>query len=378
MRDAPTAASRCLFVDLLGVNQINDSYGHEVGDHLLSGVADRIRQAIGPDDIAVRYGGDEFVVLCPDVTNVLSTETDRVAVAAGDRGALPDGRRGARALGVHRCGGHRGAAGPPRRGADRRRCRDASGEGAGPGPLLDVRSVDARQAHAGDRRAPAPPGARTRAVPPLLPADRLAVDQAARRQPRHCCGGTIPTAASSAPTSSWMRSSSTGLIVPVGNWVLDEVCRQAFRWQHDYPDRPALNLKVNVSPRQLAQSGFVPHLRECLATSQADPDRICLEVNERGLLDHVETAWSTLREAKALGVSLALDDFGTGYSSLGFLRTFNLDLLSIDRSFVAGHRRVPRGHHDRRARHRHGQGPRHRHGRRRGRDRGADATRSGP
>jgi EAL domain-containing protein (putative c-di-GMP-specific phosphodiesterase class I) len=94
-------------------------------------------------------------------------------------------------------------------------------------------------------------------------------------------------------------------------------------------------MKVNVSPRQLAQSGFVPHLRECLATSQADPDHICLEVNERGLLEHLESAWSTLREAKALGVSLALDDFGTGYSSLGNLRSFPFDKIKIDRSFVS-------------------------------------------
>jgi EAL domain-containing protein (putative c-di-GMP-specific phosphodiesterase class I) len=127
----------------------------------------------------------------------------------------------------------------------------------------------------------------------------------------------------------------TGLIVPVGGWVLEEVCRQSCRWQQDHPDRPALNLKINVSPRQLTQSGFASQVRDCLTDTGADPDRVCLEIDERGLLDAVDSAWATLREVKAMGVSLALDNFGTGYSSLGFLRAFNVDLLSIDSSFIA-------------------------------------------
>jgi EAL domain-containing protein (putative c-di-GMP-specific phosphodiesterase class I) len=128
----------------------------------------------------------------------------------------------------------------------------------------------------------------------------------------------------------------TGLIVPIGNWIVDEVCAQSRRWQDAYPDRPALNIKVNVSARQLAQANFVSLLREALERSGADPDRITLEITEGALMYDVASAWSTLREAKSLGISLALDDFGTGYSSLSYLRQFSLDLLKIDQSFVDG------------------------------------------
>ncbi len=324
-----------LFVDLMGVKQINDSYGHEVGDHLLSGVADRLRSALGPNDIAVRYGGDEFVVLCPDITNVISTE--RIASRVLQAIEAPF-QMGDEVLEISACIGAAVTEERPARSEEVLADADAAmhqakDKGAGRFLMFDRSMRDQLTPATAERRL------------------REALDQGQFRlyyQPivslwtKRLVGAEAllrwhdPNRGVVGPDEFMTALEQTGLIVPVGNWVLDEVCRQAFRWQQDYPDRPALNLKVNVSPRQLAQSGFVPHLRECLATSQADPDHICLEVNERGLLEHVETAWSTLREAKALGVSLALDDFGTGYSSLGFLRTISLDLLSIDRSFIAG------------------------------------------
>jgi EAL domain-containing protein (putative c-di-GMP-specific phosphodiesterase class I) len=128
----------------------------------------------------------------------------------------------------------------------------------------------------------------------------------------------------------------TGLIVPIGNWIVEEVRQQSKRWQDAYPDRPALNIKVNISSRQLAQANFVAHLRQTLEVTGAGADRITLEITEGALMYDVTSAWSTLREAKALGISLALDDFGTGYSSLSYLRQFSLDLLKIDQSFVEG------------------------------------------
>ncbi|MCB1958824.1 MAG: EAL domain-containing protein, partial [Rhodocyclaceae bacterium] len=102
------------------------------------------------------------------------------------------------------------------------------------------------------------------------------------------------------------------------------------------PDRPPLNIKCNVSARQLAQANFVDHLATSLERSGADPAHLTLEISEGALMYDVASAWSTLRSCRHLGVSLALDDFGTGYSSLGYLRQFNLDLLKIDKSFVDG------------------------------------------
>jgi EAL domain-containing protein (putative c-di-GMP-specific phosphodiesterase class I) len=138
------------------------------------------------------------------------------------------------------------------------------------------------------------------------------------------------------PTDILPTLEDSALMVPVGNWIISEVCKQSRRWQDANPDRPGLNIKVNVSARQLAQANFVQSLQENLRTSGASPDHISLEISEGALTFDVQSAWSTLREAKALGVSLALDDFGTGYSSLSYLRQYRLDLLRIDRSFVDG------------------------------------------
>jgi EAL domain-containing protein (putative c-di-GMP-specific phosphodiesterase class I) len=129
---------------------------------------------------------------------------------------------------------------------------------------------------------------------------------------------------------------ATGLIVPIGNWILERVCFQSRAWQEMFPDRPALNLKLNVSPRQLAQATFVDHLRDCLDRSKADPHRISLEFSEGALLYDSKSATSTLKECKELGVSLALADFGTGFSSLSYLRRYSLDLLQIDKTFIDG------------------------------------------
>jgi diguanylate cyclase (GGDEF)-like protein len=323
-----------LFVDMLGVKLVNDMYGHEVGDHLLAGVAGRLRQAIGPNDVAIRYGGDEFVILCPDITNTVSTEriATRVLKAIeapfqfGDEALEVSARIGA-AMTEER------PTRPEEVLADAEAAmHQASGSG-GRYALFD-RSMRGKL-------TPATAERRLREALELgqfhlcyqpivsLWTKRLVGAEALLRwhEPEH---GVLE------PDEFMQSLEHTGLIVPVGNWVLEEVCRQAGRWQEQFPDRPALNLKVNVSPRQLAHSSFVPHLRDCLSASSADPDHICLEINERGLLETVDAAWSTLREAKASGVSLALDDFGSAYSSMELLRTFNLDLLSIDRSFIEG------------------------------------------
>ena len=128
----------------------------------------------------------------------------------------------------------------------------------------------------------------------------------------------------------------TGLIVPVGTWILEEACRQARVWQQRYTHQAPLTVNVNVSARQLAQYDFVEVLRRTLERTGVDPGLICLEITEGALMHDVDAAWTMLRQAKGLGVYLALDDFGTGFSSLSFLRQFSLDIVKIDKSFVDG------------------------------------------
>jgi EAL domain-containing protein (putative c-di-GMP-specific phosphodiesterase class I) len=127
----------------------------------------------------------------------------------------------------------------------------------------------------------------------------------------------------------------SGLIVPVGEWVLAEVCRQTREWQDAFPNKQ-FTVKLNVSASQLGQSGFGDVISSVLRETRVRPDRICFEITESALMHDVAGAWAMLRQAKDRGITLALDDFGTGYSSLNHLRRFNLDYLKIDKSFVDG------------------------------------------
>jgi diguanylate cyclase (GGDEF)-like protein len=124
----------------------------------------------------------------------------------------------------------------------------------------------------------------------------------------------------------------SGLIVAIGNWVLEEACRQVSVWQAE-TGRPVV-VAVNISPRQFAAPGFLPHLEELLATSHVDPGSIELEITESVMVDDAEAAIALLHRLRALGFRLAIDDFGTGYSSLAYLSRFPIHKLKIDQSFV--------------------------------------------
>jgi len=125
----------------------------------------------------------------------------------------------------------------------------------------------------------------------------------------------------------------TGIIVPVGGWMLTEACRQAATWAGN-GDAPAVS--VNLSARQLGRPKLVDDVDQALRESGLDPDRLWLEITESVLMEDADTTVVTLERLRALGVHLSVDDFGTGYSSLAYLRRFPVDALKVDRSFVAG------------------------------------------
>jgi predicted signal transduction protein with EAL and GGDEF domain len=127
----------------------------------------------------------------------------------------------------------------------------------------------------------------------------------------------------------------TGLIVKLGAWMLEEVCRQAVRWDEEL-GTAAPPISVNLSPRQVAHAELVPTVARVLEESRLAPDRLALEITESVLISEAESPWNTLHALKRVGVTLMLDDFGTGYSSLSYLKRFPVDVLKIDRSFVDG------------------------------------------
>jgi EAL domain-containing protein (putative c-di-GMP-specific phosphodiesterase class I) len=127
-----------------------------------------------------------------------------------------------------------------------------------------------------------------------------------------------------------------GLIVPVGNWVLEEACRQARQWDDQRPELGPLVMAVNISARQLDKPGFAAAVRHALNSSGLPANRLSLEITNAFLIREPQAAWAELRQLKALGVRLSIDDFGTAHSSISFVKSFSVDGIKIDRSFVAG------------------------------------------
>ena len=126
----------------------------------------------------------------------------------------------------------------------------------------------------------------------------------------------------------------TGLIVPLGEWILQEACHAGAAWQRRFPKDPPLTMSVNISPRQLQHRDLVAEVERAMTSSGLAPDSLVLEITETAMMRDTEMAIIRLNELKALGLKIAIDDFGTGYSSLNYLRRFPVDILKVDRSFI--------------------------------------------
>ena len=145
-----------------------------------------------------------------------------------------------------------------------------------------------------------------------------------------------PTRGLISPTQFIPLAEETGLIVPIGQWVLEEACRQGRAWHETHPSEPPLTISVNLSARQFLQAELVEDVARALWESRLDPAALKLEITESVLMRDIDGTIEKLWALKALGVQLAIDDFGTGYSSLSYLKRFPVDTLKIDRSFVSG------------------------------------------
>ncbi len=325
-----------LFLDLDHFKVVNDSLGHGVGDRLLMSIADRLKTVVRPGDTIARFGGDEFVVLCED----LETRADAVAVA--DRvNSVISGPFTVDDAEVF-VGVSIGIAFPD----------DPDAE---PGTLI-------RDADAAMYRAKEKGRARWEIFDNAMRAsavDRLDIENALRRaqerrelrvfyQPIIALdGGHIegvealirwehPERGLLLPGEFIHVAEETGLIVPMGAWVLEQACRQVMRWRASLPEFGPLRLSVNLSSRQLGHPNLVADVRAIITDTHINPSQVELEITESVLMDDVEMSEETLGQLKRLGVKLVVDDFGTGYSSLSYLRRFPVDVLKVDQSFVDG------------------------------------------
>jgi diguanylate cyclase (GGDEF)-like protein len=318
-----------LFIDVDGFKRINDSLGHSAGDAALREVALRIRSAVRPHDTVARLGGDEFTVLCEDLNgdgDALSI-ADRIVEALARPVAIHDSDVVLRAsIGVALAGS---ADMRPeellRRSDDAMYQAKARGGGRpqlyAPGQGRQRGGHDLQVESALRRAIPAELVAHYQPVVALDDAHVVGTEALARWQ--HPSRGLVP------PAEFIAIAEQTGLIVPLGNWVLEQACRQAAVWE-------GLRVSVNVSGRQVAEGSLVASVSRALEDSGLPPERLQLELTETVLMDDVDGHVAVMRDLKNVGVSLAIDDFGKGYSSLGYLHRFPIDRIKVDRDFVRG------------------------------------------
>ncbi len=323
------------FCDLDRFKHVNDTYGHEMGDRVMFKVAERLAGAIGRDDILVRYGGDEFVVVSPDAGTAPAAErvARRLIEALEEHFAVGEDKIQLSAcVGVALTEEHCTEPEDVVRDADAAMYR-AKAIGSGQVAIYDRSMVSRITPSTAERRlrealAEEQFGLYYQPVVSLQTQRMVKVEALIRWED--------PDRGMIGPGEFVPALEDTGLIVPVGAWVLEQACAQAYEWATAHRDQAPLMVTVNVSARQIAQVDFADVLRRVLTVTGVDPGTICLEVTEGALMADVDAAWSMLRQAKALGVYLALDDFGTGYSSLSFLKKFRFDIVKIDKSFVDG------------------------------------------
>ena len=327
-----------LFIDLDGFKTINDSLGHAAGDQVLITIAGRLRSRVRPGDTAARLGGDEFAVLMEN-----SSERDATVLAQRLLEALrgPIFLHGREVVVAGSVGIALSAPGLDAdgilRNADVAMYR-AKATGKGRHELFKPEMQHAalkRLVLEGDLRHALE---RSELEVHYQPIIALGTGEVAGMEAlvrwRHPERGLL------APGDFIALAEESGLIRPLGRWVLQEACRQVQRWSAAWclegAPPPQLRLCVNASVRQIEDERFAEEVAECLAASGMEPESLTLEITESLFLGDFDETVAKLCALKQLGIKLAIDDFGTGYSSLNYLRYLPIDILKIDKSFVDG------------------------------------------
>jgi diguanylate cyclase (GGDEF)-like protein/PAS domain S-box-containing protein len=321
-----------MFLDLDSFKSVNDSLGHPVGDELLKGVALRLGQFARATDIISRQGGDEFLIVLTGLAN------DADIGLAADRlrrefkaPFVVDGHEIATTLSV-------GIALYPQDGADfptlLKKADIAMYQAKAEGrdtwrrfsDQMHVETLGRHRIRSALHQA-IERGEFTLHFQPQIDLDsgRVIGAEALLRW-NHGELGAVP------PAEFIPVAEESGLIVPIGAWVLAEACRQAVSWQA--PGRPPLSVAVNISAVQFARGDLEDTVRRALASSGLAPELLELELTESVLIRNVDSVLATVMRLKRLGVMLSIDDFGTGYSSLTYLKRFAVDKLKIDQSFI--------------------------------------------
>jgi diguanylate cyclase (GGDEF)-like protein len=324
-----------MFIDLDNFKVVNDTLDHAHGDRLLVEIAKRLTGCVREVDTVTRFGGDEFVVVLSDVSSVNEAidiaqrmantlvysvdirgrqveVTSSIGIALSNGGDKPDDLLRRADVAMYRA---------KEGGRNRVEVFDFA---------MHTRAMWRLQIEHDLRKALAERQLVLYYQPTVVLDGETTIGVEALIRWQHPERGLIP------PGEFIPVAEESGLIVPIGLWVLREACEYAMRQPAIGPDGESSAVSVNLSARQFADVGLIDQIRAILADTGIDPARLTLEITESVLMDDAVEAIERLRGLKQLGVRIAVDDFGTGYSSLAYLTRFPIDVIKIDRSFTGG------------------------------------------
>jgi diguanylate cyclase (GGDEF)-like protein len=329
-----------MFIDLDDFKHVNDSLGHSLGDSLLVEVAHRLGACLRPQDTLARFGGDEFVVLLEDIDVGGVVGTAKRILREIDDPFTIDGHKLSvtGSIGIVFGNSDKLRAEDLLRSADAAMYRSKRG-GKNRYEIFDSEadglSINRLRLESDLRQAIERKEFRVHYQPKVLLRTGEIVGFEALVRWDQSGHGLIP------PSEFIPLAEQTGLINPIGFWVLKESCHQVRDWQNQHPMDTPLTVSVNLSARQFRYPELVEEVAEVLSETALDPRDLILEVTESAAMEDALSTITIFRELKGLGVKLAIDDFGSGYSSLSYLKRFPVDVLKVDRSLVTGIERYP-------------------------------------
>ncbi|PKU22524.1 EAL domain-containing protein [Telmatospirillum siberiense] len=336
-RERTKCGGALMLIDLDNFKTLNDTFGHETGDQLLRQVAERLSNCVRKGDTVARLGGDEFVVMVENLSEnpeeaaaQIKTIGEKILAALSSRYSVSEHEHhGTASVGAALFGDHQESVEELLKQVDIA-LYQAKAAGRNTLRFFDPELQAAVQARAA-MEATLRQGIRDNQLllyyQPQVDGAGQSVGAEALVRWHHPDRGMV------SPHEFIPLAEETGLILPLGEWVLETACSQIVAWSHQ-PGMAHLSLAVNVSARQFRQTDFVEKVQGVLKRTGANPQRLKLELTESMLVDNVEDIIEKMSALKRAGVSFSLDDFGTGYSSLSYLKRLPLDQLKIDQSFV--------------------------------------------